>query len=458
MLESSDLIEGRGRPARKGDIVTVRWVETSYSRPGTVIATTWGNSPQAFEVGLRQVIRGFDLGILGMRQGGRRELIIPPALAFRSDITVVLVVDLVKIGGVPPLPKPLPPAPIRVAPMHGRFVLRSSVAPEMPAGVLWGPTPPITTTAAVRIALDDVIDPAPQSLVDAALPGARWVELTFTVRNLESSIIQDVDPPNNDALQFFVDVAGSAGTVPTEFLEQYFSLDMYTPSGSPSCARPTTIAARATATYCVGFELPVGVPVLNAGVSFGLPRALTGSAGEWRISENPTAWTPTPQTLPAPSSSIAHLGGTLIMTDLPSWGTPGFQTAILRLTLDQVDDPAPAPPLGSMRKGERIVGLRVTLSNTGNLVVPCYEGDPDELTIEWDVDTDAAPVRSGYIGVGLPAGLCDDMAHDPGLVPGASATGDILLSIPDGIPVANVVVSMGIGGFGEGPAVEWLVP
>jgi peptidylprolyl isomerase len=52
------------------------------------------------------VIEGFDRGIRGMKVGGRRELIVPPALGYGADgsgpvkpnETLVFVVDLVAIG------------------------------------------------------------------------------------------------------------------------------------------------------------------------------------------------------------------------------------------------------------------------------------------------------------------------------------------------------------------------
>ena len=55
-----------------------------------------------------QVIRGWDLGVAGMKVGGRRELVIPPNLGYgtmpppnsgiESNATLVFVVDLLKVG------------------------------------------------------------------------------------------------------------------------------------------------------------------------------------------------------------------------------------------------------------------------------------------------------------------------------------------------------------------------
>src|ERR1022692_2144353 len=100
VLEASDLITGTGRSVKKGDIVTVQYEEVNYAAPETVVNGTWGQMPFSFTVGGSQVIKGWSKGILGMKVGGRRELIVPPNLAYVgvSDATVVLVVDLLRIA------------------------------------------------------------------------------------------------------------------------------------------------------------------------------------------------------------------------------------------------------------------------------------------------------------------------------------------------------------------------
>lgn len=54
-----------------------------YLEDGTKIESSLDTAqPITFELGTGQVITGLDLGILGMRSGGRRRLIIPPSLAY----------------------------------------------------------------------------------------------------------------------------------------------------------------------------------------------------------------------------------------------------------------------------------------------------------------------------------------------------------------------------------------
>jgi hypothetical protein len=100
VLQESDLIKGTGPAVKAGDTVTVQYVEAGYANPGKVIQTTWIQAPQKFVVGRGQALMvGEDEGVVGMQVGGRRELIVPPGLAYQglSDATVVLVVDVLRI-------------------------------------------------------------------------------------------------------------------------------------------------------------------------------------------------------------------------------------------------------------------------------------------------------------------------------------------------------------------------
>jgi peptidylprolyl isomerase len=105
-LESTDLIVGTGAAAEPGDNVTVQYVLATYSS-GKVIQASWTSQPFSFELGAGQVIKGWDEGVMGMKVGGRRELIIPPALGYGSSSpgagiaandTLVFVVDLLKVS------------------------------------------------------------------------------------------------------------------------------------------------------------------------------------------------------------------------------------------------------------------------------------------------------------------------------------------------------------------------
>ncbi len=66
---------------------TVNYFYTGYLNDGRRFGTNIGGSAFNTIVGSGGVIRGIDRGLLGMNQGGRRRMIIPPALAY-GDTTV----------------------------------------------------------------------------------------------------------------------------------------------------------------------------------------------------------------------------------------------------------------------------------------------------------------------------------------------------------------------------------
>ncbi len=105
-LEVADLIPGTGAVAKNGDLATVQYVLATYSSH-KVVQSSWTSQPFQFTLGAGQVIPGWDAGVVGMKVGGRRELIIPPALGYKSQSpgpgiaandTLVFVVDLLKLG------------------------------------------------------------------------------------------------------------------------------------------------------------------------------------------------------------------------------------------------------------------------------------------------------------------------------------------------------------------------
>ncbi len=86
----------------------MQYVGNSWST-GEQFDSSWdrGSEPFTFPLGGGQVIPGWDQGVAGMKEGGRRLLVIPPELAYGAqspspDIapneTLIFVVDLVKTG------------------------------------------------------------------------------------------------------------------------------------------------------------------------------------------------------------------------------------------------------------------------------------------------------------------------------------------------------------------------
>jgi peptidylprolyl isomerase len=83
-LQITDLTVGTGAIAQNGDVVTVNYVGTLDN--GTVFDSSYSRKqPFSFTLGVAQVIQGWDLGVLGMRVGGKRELVIPSDLGYGAS-------------------------------------------------------------------------------------------------------------------------------------------------------------------------------------------------------------------------------------------------------------------------------------------------------------------------------------------------------------------------------------
>jgi peptidylprolyl isomerase len=106
-LQKEDIVRGKGPPAKAGDTVTVHYAGVAFST-GQEFDASWNRGqPFTLPLGAGQVIPGWDEGLVGMKQGGRRMLTIPPELAYGSqgtpdgsigpNETLVFVVDLLEI-------------------------------------------------------------------------------------------------------------------------------------------------------------------------------------------------------------------------------------------------------------------------------------------------------------------------------------------------------------------------
>ena len=91
-LKVHDLTVGDGASPSKGDRVTVHY--TGWLTSGKVFDTSHKRGkPFSFEIGRRRVIRGWDEGVLSMKVGGKRQLVVPPALGYGA------------VGSPPVIPK-----------------------------------------------------------------------------------------------------------------------------------------------------------------------------------------------------------------------------------------------------------------------------------------------------------------------------------------------------------------
>ena len=106
-LQVIDITEGNGPQAGPGDNVRVHYVGVAYSTGEEFDASYNRGEPLSFRLGAGRVIAGWDTGVAGMKVGGRRQLTIPPHLAYgdrgaggviKPGETLIFVVDLVGVG------------------------------------------------------------------------------------------------------------------------------------------------------------------------------------------------------------------------------------------------------------------------------------------------------------------------------------------------------------------------
>ena len=117
-LVVTDLVEGTGEPAKKGDTITVNYVGVR-SEDGTEFDNSYDRGePYTITLGEGGVIEGWDQGLIGVKAGGQRQLDIPAALAYgdqgagdviKAGDALSFVIDVVSIT-----PAPVPPT---LAPM-----------------------------------------------------------------------------------------------------------------------------------------------------------------------------------------------------------------------------------------------------------------------------------------------------------------------------------------------------
>ena len=105
-LETKDIVVGTGKEAKKGSNVSVNYVGVLWSN-GKEFDSSWKrNEPFSFQLSQGGVIAGWDQGLVGMKVGGRRELKIPPSLAYGKAGTstipaneaLIFVVDMLKVN------------------------------------------------------------------------------------------------------------------------------------------------------------------------------------------------------------------------------------------------------------------------------------------------------------------------------------------------------------------------
>jgi peptidylprolyl isomerase len=106
-LVTEDITEGEGAEAKAGDQLSLQYVGVDFETGEEFDSSYTSGQPIQVDLGAGGVIPGWDQGIVGMKAGGERKLVIPPDLAYGAqgsgdsigpNATLVFVVQLESIN------------------------------------------------------------------------------------------------------------------------------------------------------------------------------------------------------------------------------------------------------------------------------------------------------------------------------------------------------------------------
>jgi len=101
-----DIVAGTGQAVKSGDSITADYQLTTWSND-SMVQQSFGSQPFTTQIGVGQVIPGWDQGLIGLKSGGRRLLVVPPALGYgsagqqgiKANETLVFVIDVHAVSG-----------------------------------------------------------------------------------------------------------------------------------------------------------------------------------------------------------------------------------------------------------------------------------------------------------------------------------------------------------------------
>jgi FKBP-type peptidyl-prolyl cis-trans isomerase FkpA len=88
-VQKTDTVAGSGKAAKVGSTVTVHYTGWLYApkepkQHGVQFDSSAGDQPFTFQLGAGKVIPGWDEGLVGMKVGGKRTLVVPAGMAYGS--------------------------------------------------------------------------------------------------------------------------------------------------------------------------------------------------------------------------------------------------------------------------------------------------------------------------------------------------------------------------------------
>ena len=104
-----DLQPGTGERAEPGDVATIHftgWLDDNGREGKQIYNSRKEQRPISFVIGTDRVMPGWNEGVIGMRQGGKRLLMLPPALGYGGrgvqdavppDSSLIFLIDLVTL-------------------------------------------------------------------------------------------------------------------------------------------------------------------------------------------------------------------------------------------------------------------------------------------------------------------------------------------------------------------------
>jgi FKBP-type peptidyl-prolyl cis-trans isomerase FkpA len=89
VVKKTDTLAGSGKVAQPGSTVTVHYTGWLYApkadkQHGEQFDSSVGGAPFTFKLGAGKVIKGWDEGLVGMKVGGKRTIVVPAALGYGS--------------------------------------------------------------------------------------------------------------------------------------------------------------------------------------------------------------------------------------------------------------------------------------------------------------------------------------------------------------------------------------